>query len=106
VVTEDNFAHLGAIAKHKDGKMYIMRGYTDEMKGTKIPDNMVVKPMNGRYLTDQGSKDWLMKSLDRCTTYGICGTCACSGPAGMHCQFCKQKERYYKSAHGWVVDMS
>jgi predicted phosphodiesterase len=54
VVTEDNFAHLGAIAKLKDGKMYIMRGYTDEMKGTKIPDNMVVKPMNRRYITDHG----------------------------------------------------
>jgi hypothetical protein len=51
MVTEGNFAHLGAIARNNEGKMYIMRGYTDDMKQTKIPDNMVVKPMNGRYIT-------------------------------------------------------
>jgi hypothetical protein len=27
VVTEDNFAHLGAIARNNEGKMYIMRGW-------------------------------------------------------------------------------
>jgi hypothetical protein len=32
VVTEDKFAHLGAIAKNEEGKMYIMRGYTANMK--------------------------------------------------------------------------
>jgi hypothetical protein len=74
----------------------IMRGYTDDLKGTKIPDNIVVKPMNGRYITARNSKDWLMKSMDRCPTYGICGNCASSGPTGMHCQFCKEKVRYYK----------
>jgi hypothetical protein len=51
VVTDDKFAHLGAIAKNNEGKMYIMRGNTANMSGTKIPDNMVVKPMNGRFIT-------------------------------------------------------
>jgi hypothetical protein len=96
VVTEDNFSHLGAIARNNEGKMYIMRGYTANMSGTKIPDNMVVKPMNGRFITERDGKDWPMKSMDRCPTYGICGNCACSGPAGMHCQLCKQKDRFYK----------
>jgi hypothetical protein len=52
VVTEDKFAHLGAIAKNGEGKMYIMRGYTANMSGTKIPDSMVVKPMNGTFITE------------------------------------------------------
>jgi hypothetical protein len=96
VVKDDNFAHLGAIVKNKEGKMYIMRGHTANMSGTKIPDNMVVKPMNRRFITKQDGKDWPMKSMDRCPTHGICGLCACSGPAGMHCQFCEWKDRYYK----------
>jgi hypothetical protein len=49
VVSENKFAHLGAIVRNDEGKMYIMRGYTENMKGTKIPDNMVVKLINGRY---------------------------------------------------------
>jgi hypothetical protein len=96
VVTDDKFAHLGAIAKNNEGKMYIMRGDTANMSGTKIPDNMVVKRMNGRFITEQDGKDWTMKSMDRCPTYGICGLCACSGPAGMHCQFCERTDRYSK----------
>jgi hypothetical protein len=96
VVTEDKFAHLGAIAKNGEGKMYIMRGYTADMSGTKIPDSMVVKPMNGRFITEQDGKDWPMKSMDRCPMYGICGLCACSRPACMHCQLCEQNNRYYK----------
>jgi hypothetical protein len=105
VVKEDKFAHLGAIAKNEEGKMYIMRGYTDDMKGTKIPDNMVVKPMNGRYITERdASKDWPMKSTDRCPTYGLCKECPSSGPAGMHCQLCKDKQVYYKCP--WLGGMS
>jgi hypothetical protein len=34
VVSEDKFAHLGAIVRNDEGKMYIMRGYTNDMKGT------------------------------------------------------------------------
>jgi hypothetical protein len=96
VVSEDKFAHLGAIVQNDKEKMYIMRGYTNDMKGTKIPDNMVVKPMNGRYFTKRDGEDWAMKSTDRCPTCGICKACASSGPAGLHCQFCKEKEQYYK----------
>jgi hypothetical protein len=67
VVREDKFAHLGAIARNDEGKRYIMRGYTDDMKGTKIPDSMVVKPMNARCdvalfrqgsMTDEGQGDF------------------------------------------------
>jgi hypothetical protein len=94
VVKEDEFAHLGAIAKNEEGKIYIMRGYTDDMKGTNIPDNMVVKPMNRRYITEQDGKDWAMKSMDRCPTYGLCKECASSGPTGMPCQLCKDKQMY------------
>jgi hypothetical protein len=84
--------------------MYIMRGYTDDMKGTKIPDIMVVKPMNGRYITERDGEDWPMKSTDRCPTYGLCKECASSGPAGMHCQLCKDKQVYYKCP--WMGGMS
>jgi hypothetical protein len=64
VVSEDKFACLGAIIQNDNGKRYIMRGYTGNMKGTKIPDNMVVKPINGRYFTQQDGEDWVMKSTD------------------------------------------
>jgi hypothetical protein len=101
VVREDKFALLGAIAKNDEGKMYIMRGYTDDMKGTKIPDSMVVKLMNGRYFMEGDSKDWPMKSMDRCPTYGVCTLCGSSGPAGMHCNSAK-KRSCTTSAHGWA----
>jgi hypothetical protein len=79
VVSEDKFAHLGAIVQNDEGKRYIMRGYTDDMKGTKIPDTMVVKLMNGRSFTQRDSEDWAMKSTDRCPTYGVCKACTISG---------------------------
>jgi hypothetical protein len=103
VVSEDKFAPFGAIVQNDEGKMYIMRGYTDNMKGTKIPDNMVVKPMSGRYFTERDGEDWAMKSTDRCPTYGVCKGCTSSGPAGMHCQLCKEKEQYYKCP--WIGEI-
>jgi hypothetical protein len=103
VVSEDKFAHLRAIVQKDEGKRYIMRGYIDDMKGTKIPDNMVVKQMNRRYFRQQDGEDWAMKSTDRCPTYGICKACASSRPAGMHCQLCREKEQYYKCP--WIGDM-
>jgi hypothetical protein len=65
--------------QNDEGRMYIMRGYTDNMKGKKIPDNMVVKPF-----TSIDGEDWAMKSTDRCPRYAVCKACASSGPAGMH----------------------
>jgi hypothetical protein len=44
----NKFEHLGTIARNNEGKMCIMRGYINEMAGTKIPDKKVAKPVNGR----------------------------------------------------------
>jgi hypothetical protein len=98
VVSGDKFARFGAIMQNDEGRMYIMRGYTDNMKGKKIPDNMVVKPF-----TSIDGEDWAMKSTDRCPRYAVCKACASSGPAGMHCQLCKEKEQYYKCP--WIGEM-
>jgi hypothetical protein len=38
VAMTNDMANLGEIAKNKEGKMYIMRGYNKEMAGMKIPD--------------------------------------------------------------------
>jgi hypothetical protein len=67
------------------------------MAGTKIPDKMVVRAANRRWFTNEEEQNFKLKSmLDRSPAYGICGVCADSGPAGMHCQFCKEKQVYYK----------
>jgi hypothetical protein len=41
---------------HSKGQLYIMKGYKDEMAGMKIPDKMVVRAANGRWLTDLSKK--------------------------------------------------
>jgi hypothetical protein len=43
-VTANDMAHLGEMARHSKGKMYIIRGYVEGMAGTKIPDERLVKP--------------------------------------------------------------
>jgi hypothetical protein len=90
-------AHLGAIARDSNRKnVHPMRGYTDEMGGVKIPDNKVVKLMNGRFITKHNGPNWTRKSMDRCPRYGICKTCMGSGPSGMHCQKCRINNTYYQ----------
>jgi hypothetical protein len=77
----------------------IVREYTDDMAGKEIPDNRVVEPRNGRFfgtLDGKTTKEWFRKSTDECGTYGNCEMCWSSGPTGMHCQVCKDKDYYYK----------
>jgi hypothetical protein len=78
------------------GNLYIMKGYKNEMQGTKIPDNMVIRAANGRWFTEEEVQNFKTKSTDRCPTYGLCEQCLGSGPTGMHCQVCKKPNDYYR----------
>jgi hypothetical protein len=60
--------------------MYIVREYKNEMRGKKIPDNMVVRADNGRWFTHDEVENFVMKSTSLCPTYGVCDHCFGSGP--------------------------
>jgi hypothetical protein len=75
--------------------MYIVREYRDEMAGTKIPDKMVVRAANGRWLPNEEVQDFEKKSTPRCPTYGVCESCYGSGPMHMLCQKCRNKDEIY-----------
>jgi hypothetical protein len=81
--------------RKNEEKMYILKGYKDEMKGTKIPDDMAVRAANGRWFTGEEVNDFKNKSMDRCPTYGLCNGCSGSGPSGMHCQVCMMSNNHY-----------
>jgi hypothetical protein len=65
------------VVRNSDGHMYIVRAFKEEMRGKKIPDDMVVKAANGRWFTEQEKNDFMMKSTPRCPTYGVCSVCLC-----------------------------
>jgi hypothetical protein len=83
------------LVRNSDGHAYIVKGFKDEMKGKKIPDDMVVRPENGRWFTENEVNDFVMKSSPRCPTYGVCSFCFGSGPVHMLCQKCRNKDEMY-----------
>jgi hypothetical protein len=74
------------MVRNSDGHMYIVREFKEEMRGKKIPDDMVVSAENGRWFTKNKVENFVMKSTPRCPTYGICPHCFGSGPVHMLCQ--------------------
>jgi hypothetical protein len=75
--------------------LYIGREFKEEMRGKKIPDDMVVKAANGRWFTKPEINDFVLKSTPRCPTYGVCSVCFSSGPVHMLCQKCKEEGHRY-----------
>jgi hypothetical protein len=69
---------IPGVVRNNDGHMYIMREYKEEMAGKKIPDNMVVRPANGRRFTRDKVQNFVMKSTPRCPTYGVMQAPNCS----------------------------
>jgi hypothetical protein len=100
----DNFARrmkrptngpIPAVVRNSDGHMYIVREFKEEMRGKKIPDDMVVRAKNGRWFTKNEVENFVMKSTPRCPTYGVCAHCFGSGPVHMMCQKCRNKDEIY-----------
>jgi hypothetical protein len=83
------------VVRDSNGDMYIVREFKEEMRGKKIPDDMVVKAANGRWFTKQEVTDFVLKSTPRCPTYGVCSHCFSSGPVHMLCQKCKTEGHRY-----------
>jgi hypothetical protein len=83
------------VVRNSDGAMYIVREFKEEMRGTKIPDDMVVRAANGRWFTENEVENFVMKSTPRCPTYGICAHCFGSGPVHMWCQKCRKDGEIY-----------
>jgi hypothetical protein len=54
------------VVRNSDGHMYIVREFKEEMKGNKIPDDMVVRADNGRWFTKNEVENFVMKSTPRC----------------------------------------
>jgi hypothetical protein len=85
------------LVRNSDGDMYIVREFSkEEMRGKKIPDNMVVRAANGRWFTENEVENFVMKSTPRCPTYGICAQCFGSGPVHMLCQKCRNMSEIYQ----------
>ena len=78
------------IAEIEAQRGYMVVGYTEAMGHGVIPDEFVVKPINGVYWTD-ADPPMKMLSRDRCPTYGTCSSCCGSGPVGMYCQICRNE---------------
>jgi hypothetical protein len=83
------------VVRKSDGHMYIVREFKKEMRGKKIPDDMVVRAENGRWFTKNEVENFVMKSTPRCPTYGVCRHCFSSGPVHMWCQICRNKHEIY-----------
>jgi hypothetical protein len=83
------------VIRNSDGHAYIVREFKEEMRGKKIPDNMVVRPANGRWFTEDEVNNFVMKSTPRCPTYGVCSQCFGSGPVHILCQKCRKKDEIY-----------
>jgi hypothetical protein len=83
------------VVRDSNGDMYIVREFKEDMRGKKIPDDMVVRAANGRWFTRQEVFDFELKSTPRCPTYGVCSHCFSSGPVHMLCQKCKTEGHRY-----------
>jgi hypothetical protein len=83
------------VVQNSDRHMYIVREFKEEMRGKKIPDDMVVRAKNGRWFTQNEVDNFVMKSTPRCPTYSVCQHCFSSGPVHMLCQICKTKGHRY-----------
>jgi hypothetical protein len=82
--------------RHKrDGHMYIVREYKNEMRGKKIPDDMVVRTNNERWFTHDKVENFVMKSTPCCPMYGVCDNCFGSGLVHRLCQKCRTKGQRY-----------
>jgi len=88
---------FGDIVQAPNGEMYLIRGFTDDMKGIKIPDELVIRAQNSRYWDRRNEEEMkqLKKSTGRCPTYGNCNRCSGSGLVGMYCQVCKDPNYGY-----------
>jgi hypothetical protein len=90
---------IPGVVRDSKGHMYIVREFKEEMRGKKIPDDMVVRAENGRWFTQNEVENFVMKSTPRCPTYGVCAHCFRSGPVHM---FCKVKgHRYFIPSFEW-----
>ena len=94
------------IAEIKAQCGYMVEGYTEAMGHGVIPDELVIKPMNGVYWTD-ADPPMKVLSRDRGPTYGTCSSCCGSGPVGMYCQICRNeycKYRVVRIMHGACIN--
>jgi hypothetical protein len=71
------------VVRNSDRHMYIVREFKEEMRGKKIPDDMVVSAENRQWFTENKVKNFVMKSTPHCPTYGICPHCFGSSPVHM-----------------------
>jgi hypothetical protein len=69
-----------SVLRNSKGHVYIVREYKEEMAGTMIPVEMVVKATNGRWFTKEEVQNFKLKSTPQCPTYSVCDLCFGSGP--------------------------
>jgi hypothetical protein len=80
---EDPDPHAFVLAPDGVSK-YIVRKYTDNMKGQDIPQECVVKSKHGRLFRETEAIRFFEKSTAACPMYGVCYWCFGSGPTNMH----------------------